>query len=65
MERDGKWQQASMSDPAPPEFSSIVAGPGGFVAASDKAGAAGASDADPCKDGEEQDDINNWGGNTN
>ncbi|MGZ6314732.1 MAG: hypothetical protein ACXWNI_03800 [Candidatus Limnocylindrales bacterium] len=36
--KDGKWQQATMSDPAPPEFSSIAAGPGGFVAASDKAG---------------------------
>ena len=38
MTQSGKWQQAQFQDDAPPEFSSIAAGPGGFVASSDKAG---------------------------
>lgn len=36
--KGGQWHQASLADPPPPEFSSIAAGSGGFVAASDKAG---------------------------
>ncbi|MGA3058164.1 MAG: hypothetical protein ABSE70_09070 [Candidatus Limnocylindrales bacterium] len=36
--KGGKWHQASLGDPAPPEFSSISAGPSGFVVASDKTG---------------------------
>ncbi len=36
--QDGKWQQATLEDPPPPEFSSIAAGPNGFVVATDKAG---------------------------
>jgi hypothetical protein len=36
--KGGKWHQTTMSDPAPPEFTSIAAGPNGFVAASDQPG---------------------------
>jgi len=38
MNQSGKWQQAQFQDDTPPEFSSVAAGPGGFVASSDKAG---------------------------
>lgn len=34
----GAWHQVTLTDPAPPEFASISAGPGGFVAAADKPG---------------------------
>jgi hypothetical protein len=34
----GTWHQVTLGDPPPPEFSSVAAGPGGFVAASDKPG---------------------------
>ncbi len=36
--KGGTWHQASLGDTAPPEFSSISAGPTGFVVASDEAG---------------------------
>ena len=38
MTKAGGWKQALFQDDTPPEFSSIVAGPGGFVASSDVAG---------------------------
>jgi hypothetical protein len=36
--KGGQWHQASLGDPAPPEFSSIAVGSGALVVASDKAG---------------------------
>ena len=38
MTQSGTWKQAQFQDDTPPEFSSITAGPGGFVVTSDKAG---------------------------
>ena len=38
MTQSGTWKQAQFQDDTPPEFSSITAGPGGFVVSSDKAG---------------------------
>jgi hypothetical protein len=36
--KGGDWHQATLEDDAPPEFTSVTAGPTGYVAASDKAG---------------------------
>ena len=36
--KGGTWHQATLNDPAPPEFSSVVRGDKGFVVSSDKAG---------------------------
>ena len=38
MTRANGWQQVAFQDDTPSEFSSVVAGPGGFVASSDTAG---------------------------
>jgi hypothetical protein len=38
MTQVGKWNQVAFEDDTPPEFSSIAAGPTGFVASSDAAG---------------------------
>ncbi len=38
MTQSGTWNQVQFLDDTPPEFSSITAGPGGFVVSSDKAG---------------------------
>jgi hypothetical protein len=38
MVKPGQWKQVQFQDDAPPEFSSIVAGPSGYIASSDAAG---------------------------
>ena len=38
MVKPGQWKQVQFQDDAPPEFSSIVAGPSGYIASSDQAG---------------------------
>jgi hypothetical protein len=40
MVKPGQWKQVQFQDDAPPEFSSIVAGPSGYIASSDQAGGA-------------------------